>query len=109
MAVEDLLGVVRLGGDVGALPELKHGLLRRRPVAAGADHDDAVPVAALEGVREHVVDGLAEPAHVLPAKRRERGHRRRVAGRVAIGLLDLGRGDDHLLGDVGDRALLRSR
>ena len=44
VAVEDLLRVVRLGGEAGALAQLQHRLLGGRPVAAGADDGDALAV-----------------------------------------------------------------
>ena len=39
--VQDLLGLVRGRVDPRALAQLQRGLLRRRPVAAGADEQDA--------------------------------------------------------------------
>ena len=47
VAVEDLLGVVRLGGEADALAQLQHRLLGGRPVAAGADDGDALAVEEL--------------------------------------------------------------
>ena len=40
--VQKLLGLVRLGRDVGAFAQLQHGLLRRRPVAPGAGDEEAL-------------------------------------------------------------------
>jgi hypothetical protein len=41
MPVQELLELVRLGGDVHSFAELQRRLLRRRPVAPGAGDDEA--------------------------------------------------------------------
>ena len=49
VAVEELLGVVRLCGDAHALPELEHGLEDGRLVVAGADDREALVVETASG------------------------------------------------------------
>jgi len=110
VAVEDLLGVVGLGGKVHALAELEDGLLRGRPVAACADDDDALVVGGREQVlREDARDRVGKRRDVLAAERREGRDRARVARRVAVGLLHLGRDDEHVVGGLGERTLLLAR
>jgi acyl-CoA thioester hydrolase len=94
-----------LGGHVRALPQLEHRLLGGRPVPAGADDGHTPPVAALERIQERLLDGEPQPARVFATQGIERGDRARVAGGVAVALLDLGGDDEHLVGDLGQRAL----
>ena len=104
--VEKLLGVVGLGGDEGALAELQHSLLRRRPVAPGADDEPAVMVGGLEPRSlERDFDGSRKPGDVVA---RHRGHAcddSRVALGMAVRLLDLWRHLHDLVGELGERAL----
>jgi acyl-CoA thioester hydrolase len=103
VAMENLLGMVRLGGDVRAFPQLQHGFLCSRPVAAGADDDHTLPVAALERIGERVPDGKAEPAHVLAAQDVERRDGAGVRSRMAVALLEGGSRHDDLVGELGQR------
>src|SRR5436189_155054 len=61
MAVEELLGVVRLGGDVSSLAQLEHGLLRRGPVAPRARDEEPLVVADRLAVLQRFLDGVREP------------------------------------------------
>ena len=70
--MEDLLDVVRLGGDVHALPQLERGLAHGRDIAARADDGDAVVAGDRERLLgEHALDRGREP-DVLAAQRGER-------------------------------------
>ena len=88
VAVQQLLGLVRLRGDVCALTQLEHGLLRGRPVAAGSRDEPALVVRDRKRRRgERLLDRLGQPRHVLAVQRGDRRDRRRVARRVAPALL----------------------
>jgi hypothetical protein len=106
VTVENLLDVVCLGGNVHALPQLEGRLTRSRKVAAGAD--DGEPLVVGDGERlldQNALDRGRQRRDVLAAQDGERRDRRRVARRVAVGLLHLGRHDEHLVGDLRKRAL----
>ena len=102
-AVEQLLGVVDLRRDPGALVQLQPRLLRRRPLAAGpGDEDPRLPGRGLRE-RKRLLDRAREPLDVLAAQRSDRRDRAGVARRVAPRLLDLRRADDDLVGELGER------
>ena len=63
IAVQQLLGLVRLGRDERALAELQRRLLRRRPVAAGARDHEAL-------VARHRLALARAPRRPRPAARR---------------------------------------
>ena len=65
MAVQELLGLVRLCGDPGAFAQLQHRLLRGRPVAAGARDEDPSCVGRAPHRR-------APPRRLRRARRRPR-------------------------------------
>ena len=105
MAVEELLGVVRLGGDVSSLAQLEHGLLRRGPVAPRARDEEPLVVADRLAVLQRFLDGVREPAHVLAVQGSHRRYRAGVAHRVAPALLDFRSGDYDLVRELAQRAL----
>ena len=89
MAVQELLGQVRLGGDVRAFAQLQRRLLRGRPVAAGAGDQPALVRRDGEPLaRELCRNRVRQPGDVLAAQRGERGDRAGVARRVAVALLE---------------------
>ena len=86
---------------------MSDGLLGGRPVAASADDGDALVVEDREGLfGEDALDRGRQPGDVVASQRGERRDRGGVARRVAVGLLDLRRDDQHLVGGLGERALL---
>jgi hypothetical protein len=106
MAVQELLGVVRRRRDVRPLAELQHRLLRRRPVAAGADDHDPLLLGHVEPrPGQDLRDGVRQPRHIFAAQSRQSGDRARVASRVAPAPLDLGSSDDDLLAELPERAV----
>jgi acyl-CoA thioester hydrolase len=106
MPVQDLLGLVRLRGDVRTLSQLQRGFLRGRPVAPGADDDDALPVPAVERIGQRILDREAEPADVPAAKRFEGRHGARVGRRMAVALFHGGSSHDDVVSEVGQRAFV---
>ena len=108
MAVQELLGVVRLGGDECAFAELEHRLLRGRPVGPGAGDEEALVIAGLDGALELCGHRVRQPGDVLPAEGGERCDRAGVAHRVAPALLDPGSGDHDLVDRLRERALGRA-
>ena len=106
MAVEELLRVVRLGGDVRALAELEHGLEGRRRVAAGAGDDEAIVLGGAERLAVELAEDVGgEPGDVLALQRATGRDRAGVAHRVAVALLDRRRRDDDVVDRLRDRAL----
>ena len=105
MAVQELLGLVRLGRDVRALAQLQHRLLRGRPVAPGAGDEPALVGADRLAVLERALDEARQAGDLLAVQRGDRRHRARVARRVAPALLDLRRRDDDLVGELAERAV----
>ena len=92
VAVQELLGQVRLGGDVRALTQLQRRLLRGRPVAAGAGDQPALVSRDRRRCRRELCGNrVRQPGDVLTAQGGERRDRAGVAGRVAVALLDGGR------------------
>ena len=101
VAVEELLGVVRLGRDVRALAELEHRFERGRPVLAGTRDDEAVVLGGAERLGVELAQDVGgESAHVLALERAAGRDCARVARRVAVALLDLGRRDDDVIDAV---------
>ena len=79
-------------------------------VAPRAGDDEAVVLGDPErlGV-ELALDRCGEPAHVLAQQRPAGGDRARVARRVAVALLDLGRRDDDVVDGPRDRLSAAAR
>src|SRR5207302_1762765 len=102
-------GVMGAGGDPGALAQLEHRLLRSRPVPAGTR--DADLRLRRDGLvdPQRALDGAGEPGSVLAAEGGERRDRAGVARRVAPRALELGRADDHLLGELAERRVRPAR
>jgi signal transduction histidine kinase len=82
----------------------------RRQLVAAASHDLRTPIAAIEAMHEAIEDGLVEPAHYLPALRRQA----RSLRVLVDGLLEVARIDaealalelqEAVLGDVLESAL----
>src|SRR4029453_16721969 len=70
MAVEPLLRVVRLGGDVGPFSKLEDRLEHRRRIGGAADHRESLVLGRAEGVRlELLHDQLCEAGDVFPEQR----------------------------------------
>ena len=107
--MQKLLGVVRLRRDVRALSELQHRLLRGRPVAAGAGDQEPLVLRDQLALLQRVLDCAGQPGDVLAVQRRQRRDRARVARGVAPAPFDLRRADDHLVREVGLRALRLAR
>ena len=106
VAVQQLLRLVGFRGDVRALAELEHRLLRRRPVTTGARDEPALVVGDGEGRRaERLLNRLGQPGNVLAIERRDRRDRSRVARRVTPALLDRRRADHDLVAGFRKRAL----
>ena len=106
MAVEELLRVVRLGGDVRALAELERRLEHRGGVVARPGDEEALVLRRTERIRGELArDRVGEPAHVLALQRATGGDRARVARGVAVALLDLGSRDDDVVDEPRERAL----
>ena len=105
--VEDLLGVVRFGGDVSALAELQNSFERRGHVSARPRDDETVVLRGAErlGV-ELAEDVCGEPAHVLALEHAAGRDRRGVARGVAVALLDRRSCDDDVICGIRDRAFL---
>ena len=82
--MQELLGLVGPGRDPGALAELQHRLLRRRPVAACAGDEDLRlrRRRARPGARSSAT-ASGEPGDVLAAQRGDRGDGAGIARRVA--------------------------
>ena len=109
VAVQELLGLVRLGGDVRAFAQLQRRLLRGRPVAAGAGDEPALVSRDRRRCRASsaaTASGSQEMSS--PRRARERRDRAGVARRVAVALLDLRRAHDDLVGER-PRAALSAR
>ncbi len=104
--MEELLGIVGLGRDPRAFAQLENRFVRRREVATSAGDEKAL-LPAERGKRrgQSILDGTRQPRDVLPVQRRDRRHRRRVARGMAPALLDLRSGDDHLVAELGNRAV----
>jgi predicted Zn-dependent peptidase len=110
IAVEELLGLVRLGRDVGTLAELEGGLLDRRQVARRSSHEPTLVLRDRKALpRQRRVDRRREPRYVLAGERGDRCHGGRVARRVAPALLDLRRADHNLVARTGQGAVRRGR
>ena len=105
VAVEQLLRLVCLGRDERTFAQLEHGLLRRRPVAAGTCDEPAFVVGDGKRVGDGRRNRAGQPRDILASERRECRHRARVARGVAVALLHLGRRDEHLLAQQRDRTL----
>ena len=110
VAVQELLRVVRLRGDVHALAQLEHGFEHRRVLRPPADDREALVVGDGESrLGERTLDPGRETGDVLPEQRPAGRDGARVAHRVAVALLDLGRRDDDVIDDARDRTLLGAR
>ena len=77
VAVEQLLGVVRLRGDEAALAELQHRLLRGRPVAARAGDEPALVLGDRQRARRERVLAPRPGATRRPRRGARRAPRRR--------------------------------
>ena len=69
MAVQELLGVVRVRADVRALAQLQHRLLRGRPVAARA-RDETIVVGDRDGPAQPSASSTAAGSHGRPRRGR---------------------------------------
>ena len=73
--VQELLGVVRLGGDEDAFAELQHRLQHRGAVPSRTCDEPALGSADGRRRAESLRDGVGQPRDVLPAERGERPRR----------------------------------
>ena len=104
--MEELLGVVRLRGDVRALAELEHGLEHGSPCRRpGTGDDEAVVLRDAERLGVELAEDLVRRARSTssPLERAPGCDGARVARRVAVALLDLRRRDDDVV-DAPSRA-----
>ena len=106
LAVEQLLGVVRLGGDVCALAELEHGLEDRRRVTPGANDGEACVLGRTEMLAVELAEDVGrEAGDVLALESAARRDRACVARRVAVAVLDRRARHDHVIDILRDRAV----
>ncbi|TML69676.1 MAG: insulinase family protein [Actinobacteria bacterium] len=104
--VQELLGLVGFRRDMRALAQLEHRLERRRPVAAGADHEPALMLRDWERILgEPHLDSVREGRDVLPEESPAGRHRADVARCMAVALLDGRRRDHHVIADARDRGV----
>ena len=101
--MQELLRVVGLRGDAGALAELQHRLLGGGPVATGARHEHRTPRTGAHVLSKRRGDGVGKPGDVVAADCVDRRDGARIADGVAPRTLELGRRDDHLGGELGER------
>ena len=107
--MQELLRLVRLGRDPGALAQLQHRLVRGGQIPARPRHEETLLLPHLgQRSRQRLLDRARQPRDVLPVERSDRRDRARVARGVAPALLDLRRADDDLVAEVGDRPVLPS-
>ena len=106
--MQELLRLVRLGRDPGALAQLQHRLVRGGQIPARARHEEPLLLPHLgQRRRERLLDRARQPRDVLPVQRSDRRDRAGVARGVAPALLDLRRADDDLVAELGDRPVRR--
>jgi predicted Zn-dependent peptidase len=106
--MEDLLRVIRLGGDVRALTQLEDSLVGRCHVTPPVARDEK-PLVRRNAERRRVqlaLDGRGKTAHVLTEQSSAGGDGARIARGVAVALFDLGCCDDDVVRRVCDRAVL---
>ena len=96
--MEELFGVMHLGGDVRALTELENRLEHGRCIATRAGDDEAVVLGRPERLCVELArDGRREPADVLAEQRSAGRDCTRVARRVAVAVLHSRCGHDDVV------------
>ena len=105
VAVEELFGVVCLGREMRAFPQLQYGLLRSGPRGTRAGDEHATPGRHADVLLEGLRDGARKPGHVLAAKRGQRRHGSRVTRGVTPALFDLGRRQNNVIAFLGEWAV----
>ncbi len=110
IAMEELLGLVRLGRDPRALAQLERRLVRGGEISSGSGDQEPLLFAYERKVGgERLRDRPRQPSDILATQRRDRRDRAGVARGVAPALLDLGGADDDLVAELGNRPVRPSR